>query len=487
MNRTWALIRIALIGLAALGPVRLSLNPALAQEKKAAPVDLAGTWDTSWGFATLQTTPMKGKRLMSVTGSYVAGKNMTGVIKSGTYDPETRILEINFFEAWQGDSNGAARLTMAPDGNHFKGTFKQGSMSGDLSMSRVRGHDFASRVDSIVADAGIRPDAPGAAVLVVEHGKPIFEKCYGLANIKEKRQITPQTTFELASCSKQFTGTAILLLFERGKLALNDDVRKYLPELPEYDKANPIRILHLAHHTSGLPEYMDFPDVKGKNPNFLTNEDYVGEFARHRKKFPLYFPTGTKERYTNTNYMLLALIVERVAKRPFAAFLKTEIFEPLGMKTAAVYENPKVNIKEPALGYHKEKGGFHTIWGVPPYRHETALEVGDGSVWASLDDMKRWDDGWREGKVLKAETIKKALVQSKIGKDQTVNYAFGWGLTVEDGKLVSMAHNGGWGGFHTFVDRNLTDERTLIVLSNGDNLDVDMVSRLFRAMPPKGK
>ena len=122
----------------------------------------------------------------------------------------------------------------------------------------------------------------------------------------------------MASCSKQFAGAAVLMLYEHGKLALDDDVRKYLPELPAYDPQNPIRILHLARHTSGLPEYMAFPNVTGKNANFLSNADYVAEFARRQTEFPLLFPTSENYRYTNSNYMLLALIVERVSKKSFA-------------------------------------------------------------------------------------------------------------------------------------------------------------------------
>ena len=256
--------------------------------------------------------------------------------------------------------------------------------------------DFGTRVDAIVAGAGIKANTPGVAVLVLEHGQEIFRKCYGLAHVKDKTPLTPQTTFELASCSKQFTGTAILLLFEQGNLALNDDVRKYLPELPEYDKKNPVRILHLARQTSGLREYMDFPDVKGK---------------------------------------------------------------------------------------HK----FEETWGAPPFRHETHLEVGDGAVWASLDDLARWDAGWRNGKILKAATIKLALVPSKYGDDQTTDYAFGWGVSVDKGKLLRMSHNGSWGGFLTYVDRNVAEDRTLIVLGNVDSLDVEAIVHTCRAIPPKGK
>ena len=159
---------------------------------------------------------------------------------------------------------------------------------------------------------------------------------------------------------------------------------------------------------------MDFPDVKGKHPAYLSNEDYVGEFARRRKKFPLYFPTGTKSRYTNTNYLLLALIVERVSHQSFGAFMKSEFFDPLGMKSATVYENPRVKPKEPALGYTEDKGVFREAWGPPPFRHETLLTVGDGAVWASLNDMAKWDEGWRKGKVLKPQTIKKALSSFEV-------------------------------------------------------------------------
>jgi CubicO group peptidase (beta-lactamase class C family) len=152
-------------------------------------------------------------------------------------------------------------------------------------------YDFArntptSYLDAIVARSGIKGDTPGVGVLVIDHGKVLLEKCYGLARLRDKRPITPETTFELASCSKQFTGAAILHLQEQGRLSIDDPVRQYLPELPVYEKNHPIRISHLAHHTSGLREYFEFPDVKGKHPDYLTNDDHVGLFARERTKFP---------------------------------------------------------------------------------------------------------------------------------------------------------------------------------------------------------
>jgi len=473
-----------MLGLACL----LGVGSAWADEPKNAakhPIDIAGVWDTSFGLATIHTDPIEGKKVLSVTGFYMVEKDKKGIIRKGTFDPATGILEFTFFESWQGNSVGTARMTLSPDRNHLKGKFNQGSLKGEWNMTRMRGHDFASGLDAIIADAGIHANTPGAAVLVLDHGEVAFRKMIGLAHLRDKKPITPTTTFELASVSKQFAGTAILRLYEQGKLALDDDVRKYLPELPVYDAKRPIRILNLARQTSGLPEYMDLEYVKGKDPRFVTNTDYVGEFAKQRAKFPLSFPTGSDWKYTNTNFMLLALIVERVSKKPFAAFMKGEFFEPLKMTTAGVYEHPNFKPHEPALGYHKEKNEFRESWGPPPFRHESLLTVGDGSVWCSLDDMARWDDGWRLDKVLTPETIKLALVPSKYGKDQTTDYAFGWGVTLENGHLASMAHNGSWGGFHTLIHRDVAQQRTLIVLSNTESMDVEAVDRLFRAMPPK--
>jgi CubicO group peptidase (beta-lactamase class C family) len=353
--------------------------------------------------------------------------------------------------------------------------------SGSHSARNPSAHDL----DAIVARSGVTRDTPGVGVLVIDHGKVLLEKCYGVAHIRDRRPITPETTFELASCSKQFTGAAILRLQEQGKLSVADPVRKYLPELPVYDRNHPIRISHLARHTSGLREYFDFPDVEGKHADYLVNDDYVGLFARLRARFPPHFPTGSDLRYTNTNFMLLALVVQRVAKEPFGAYLQREFFDPLGMKTATVYEQPDCTPHQPALGYQKKKGkgGFDESWGAPPFRHERLLLAGDGSIWASLADMARWDAGWREGKVLKPATIESYLAPSTYGDGKSTDYAFGWGVSVDDGRLLKMEHNGEWGGFTTHVRRDVARGRTVIVLANVDCVDIDAILRLCDALP----
>ena len=167
--------------------------------------------------------------------------------------------------------------------------------------------------------------------MVIDHGKVVFSKCAGLARLTDKKPITPQTTFELCSVSKQFTGAAILRLYEQGKLNLDDDIRKFIPEMPVYDANNPIRILDVARMTSGLPDDHVRPERRSsKNPDYWTNEDFAGEFARQLDKFPLKYPTGQDCEYSNTGYMVLGLIVERASKQRYSAFMKKEFFDPLG-------------------------------------------------------------------------------------------------------------------------------------------------------------
>jgi len=457
--------------------------------------DVAGIWESPWGIFTLRTAPADGNK-RAVTGSYASntGKNRTGLLEWGVFDPATGNLELALYAPWWGNqTKGRARLMLDAAGNRFKGTYKftnqdGGKDEGEVSLLRLGGANFAAAIDSILADAGIKADTPGAAVMVIDHGKVIFSKCAGLARLTDKKAITRQTTFDLCSMGKQFTGAAILRLYEQGKLNLDDDIRKFIPEMPVYDANNPIRILHVARMTSGLPDGVMYAEnVKSKNPDYLTNEDFAGEFARQRNKFPLKYPTGQQCEYSNTGYMVLALIVERASKQSYSAFMKKEFFEPLGMKTAWVNDTPRNAPSNPAYGYWREKDVFRFGTGPASITHSRLLPVGHGGVWASLDDMERCDAGWRQGKIIKPATQKLALVPSTYGDNIPNGYAFGWGVTVTKGRLQRMEHNGNFAGFLTFIERDVAEQRTLIVLCNSGSLDVAAVNRIFDAMPPKGQ
>jgi CubicO group peptidase (beta-lactamase class C family) len=341
---------------------------------------------------------------------------------------------------------------------------------------------LAAAVDALVRKNGFTAEGPGLAVLVYQPGKFVLKKGYGLADLDGQTPVTPRTLFELASVSKTFTATAVLILHDRGKLSVDDDVRRYLPELPEYRKGRLIRIRDLLQHVSGVPDYLEFEDVPARHKGYRVNEDYAGEFARQRRKFPLHFAPGERYEYSNTNFMLLALIVERVSGESFGTFLHDEVFVPAGMTDSFVYESPEAVPAHPApgcvnaVGYEKakKKGRWTAAWGTPPSRHEELLTVGDGAVWTNLEDMTRWDAAVRGGKLVKPETMRLALTPSKTRDGKTNNYGFGWALYFDDGgKLIGYGHDGSWGGFHTSYYRYVAADRTTVLLSNRGDFDPD--------------
>ncbi len=336
-------------------------------------------------------------------------------------------------------------------------------------------------VDAAVRRAGITPDGPGVAVLVVEKGRVVFRKGYGLANLKTRAPITPQTTFELASLSKPFTALAVLILHDRGKLAFDDDVRRHLPELPKPGKGRPLTVADLLRHTSGLPDYTELDPPRGGNGKYVTNADYLRLMARAKNPFKPKFPPGRKYQYSNTNYLLLALVVERASGEPFAKFMRNEIFKPLGMTGAWIHDDPRAVPKHPTLGYvnavgyaREKKGPYRPSWGAPPFRTETLLTAGDGALWCSLEDMARWDAGLRAGKLVQAATWRQALTPTRTGNGKRNTYGFGWTLELDGrGKLTGFGHGGSWGGFLTSYSRNLAADRTVILLSNRGDLDLE--------------
>jgi len=329
------------------------------------------------------------------------------------------------------------------------------------------------QVDALVREHGVKADGPGVGVLVVTRKGVQVKKGYGVANLAKKTPITAATTFELASVSKQFTGAAVLLLVQRGKVGVADDVRKHLPELPRYDAAHPITVDHLSRHTSGLPDYIAWAGEPPTKKPYYTNADVLPEFARRKEASPLEFRPGEKYEYSNSGYMVLASLVERVSGVSYGAFLAKEYFEPLGMKSAWVHESPRVPTVATAVGYTKDDDAWRPTWSAPTAeRHEELLTVGDGSVWASLDDMAAWDGGLRSGKPLKAETLLGALAPGRTRDGERLSYAMGW--VVEHGEkdaVTAMSHNGSWQGFETFIGHDVAHEITVVVLSNRGGFD----------------
>jgi CubicO group peptidase (beta-lactamase class C family) len=335
--------------------------------------------------------------------------------------------------------------------------------------------------DRLVKSHGFTADGPGLAVLVQQKDQPAFMRCVGLATLHDHKKVTPQTMFELASVSKSMTATAILILHEQKRLDVADDIRKHLPEIPDYDPKRPITIADLMHHVSGLASYLDFENVPAKNEDrdgkpYWLSSDYVGEFAR--QKIPLDFPTGKKYEYNNTNYTLLAVIIERVTGKSFGKFMRDAIFEPAGMKTTFVNEGlgsvPESSSRIDAIGYEFKKGKWQETWGTPPHRQETLLTVGDGAIWCSLEDMAAWDAALQTHKLLRPRTMRLGLRPSKTDNGKVNSYGFGWSLYYnKPEKLNGYGHTGSWGGFGTYYYHDLNTKRTIVFLGNGRDFDGD--------------
>jgi CubicO group peptidase (beta-lactamase class C family) len=337
-------------------------------------------------------------------------------------------------------------------------------------------------IDEIIKKRSINDQEPGVAILIIQPGRWIFQKGYGLANLHDQTPIGPRTLFELASVTKTFTATAVLILQERGELSIHDEVRKLLPELPEYSKGRPIRVSDMLQHISGLPDYEDFENVPVRHAGYRANADFLPEFARQRAKFPLRFAPGQKHEYNNSNFMLLALLVERVSRKTFGQFLREEIFEPAGMKNTFVYEDPATVPTQyapgckTATGYSRSgrKEPWQATWGTPPARREDLLTVGDGGIWSNLEDMAEWDSAIRTGKLLQPESMQLALTAPKTRDGASSGYGLGWELYFDpSGAMNGFGHGGLWGGFRTSYYRYLRADRTTVILSNRGTFDPD--------------
>ena len=332
---------------------------------------------------------------------------------------------------------------------------------------------LSAAVAKLARDSGIQPGTPGIAVLAKRPDRVLLAHGYGLAELTHKRAITACTRFELASISKSMTATAVLILQARGLLSLDDDVRKFIPELPSY-ASGPVRIRDMLQHVSGLTSYFDLENVPKSHKTYWVNTDYLAALG----KAPLDFPTGQKYEYNNTNYMLMPIIISRATRKPFASVMQEEIFTPAGMRSTFIYAGPgsiRANATPgcaDAVGYEREKGNWVASWGLPPsYRQPEHLEVGDGGIWSNLEDMAQWDAAVRTNKLVTPAIMRLALTGSRKNK----SYGLGWQIYSEGkGQLYGFGHDGYWSGFSTMYYNYRTDDHTTVLLSNrGGAIDLD--------------
>lgn len=302
-----------------------------------------------------------------------------------------------------------------------------------------------SQVDALMHDYD--GDVPGAAVLVVRDGKALVHKGYGLADVDAGVPVTPATNFRLASVSKQFTATAILLLEHDGRLHLDDPVQRWLPALPQSN----ITLRQLLTHTSGLLDYEDLMDPADTRQ--VHDSDVLQLLSTQDKT---YFAPGTSYRYSNSGYALLALIVERASGKRYADFLRERIFQPLGMRDTVAYENGVSSVAHRAFGHSDENGQW-----LRTDQSTTSAVLGDGGIYSSIDDLQRWDAALYDDRLLPKATWQQAFTPYTDTDDPTVRYGFGWRITGD-----TLWHSGETIGFRNVIVRDPSKQLTVVVLTN---------------------
>lgn len=316
-------------------------------------------------------------------------------------------------------------------------------------------------VDSIVY-ASLAKDQPGAAVGIIQNGEVVFMKGYGVANLEFNQPVTTTTKFNLASCSKQFTAACILLLEKEGKLKLDDDIRMYLTDMPDY--GTKITIRELMHHTSGIPTtdvLLLFADKL-----FETQWDQNDEYKMIREYDRLNFKPNEEHLYSNSGYFLMAKIIEKCTGKTFNAYLQEALCGPLGMKNTIVYSEPGLIMKERSSGYAKNGDQF-----VERFPLENSV-IGSTNEYTTIEDMMLWDKSLLEGGLLGKDVTKLLFnPMDTLNNGDTIKYTFGFNVWKYKGVRI-VEHGGYTSGYvsrnHLFPDNNFA----VVALGNCENVNV---------------
>ncbi len=321
----------------------------------------------------------------------------------------------------------------------------------------VAGDPEPAAIDAIFS--AWKDGTPGAALAVVRDEKIVYSRGYGMANLDHSVPIATNTVFDIGSTSKQFTAACVLLLAEDGKLAITDDVRKYLPELPQYEK--PITIAHLLHHTSGLRDYTALMGLGGLSIEPDYTEEFLLEMICRQKG--LNFAPGEQFSYTNTGFFLLGEIVRRVSGMPMSKFAKERIFEPLGMKSTLFWDDHTMVVPHRAESYYESQespGGYALAISMMD-------NVGDGGIYTTVEDLAKWDANFYHNTLGKGkpEFLDRMQEVGRLNNGQEIGYASGLFIGEHLG-MRKVSHAGGWRGFRAEMVRFPEKKLTVICLAN---------------------
>jgi CubicO group peptidase (beta-lactamase class C family) len=312
--------------------------------------------------------------------------------------------------------------------------------------------DPAARVDSVFA-AWRGADAPGCAVGVAENGRPVLRRAYGLADLEHQVPNTPETVFEAGSVSKQFTAASVVLLARQGKLSLEDDIRRYIPEVPDYGAR--ITIRHLLNHTSGLRDWGTVQEIAGwpRGTRIHTHAHVLDIVSRQRA--PNFAP-GAEYLYSNTGYNLLAILVERVSGTSLAEFSRREIFGPLGMTSTQWRDDFSRVVRGRAQAYDQRDGAYHLEM---PFENV----YGNGGLLTTVGDLLRWNDALASGAL--GGALRELETQGRLTGGRRIEYALGLRVAPYRG-VREVGHSGATAGYRAYLARYPDQGVSVAVLCN---------------------
>jgi len=314
----------------------------------------------------------------------------------------------------------------------------------------------AAAIDAVVETAMAEHRIPGVAVAVVRQGEVLLSKGYGLADLEHQVRVTPETMFQSGSVGKMFTAAAAMVMVEEGRLDLDVPIKTYIPEAPAMWDA--ITLRHLLSHTSGIPDYttdeMDY-----------TRDYPEDDLVRTAIELELEFPAGEQWNYSNTGYVMLGIIIGRVAEQPYWELLRERVWDPGSVPTIRVNFATDI-VPHRSSGYHLEDGELTNQGWVAPSLNSTA----DGSLLLSLQDMIAWNEVVRNRAVLSPQSWDAMLTPILLNSGEPYPYGFGWGVTELGGHPVHE-HGGGWQGFRTQYTRIVDDDIAIVVLTNASHAE----------------
>lgn len=367
----------------------------------------------------------------------------------------TKILQKALFRACF--SAGLVSLLLScndPSPEAHAGSMKKTEQdSVDRLLIGLRAKEKAYQLDTLFKNMHKQKGFNGN-VLIVQQGQVLYKNSFGYSNYEKKDSLKLGSAFQIASVSKTFTAAAVLLLKERGKLSLTDSVEKFIPGFPYKG----ITVAMLLSHRSGLPNYVYFCEgYSSRNSDFLSNDSVIRWMIEHRPE--PYAPPGRKFNYCNTNYCLLASIVEKASGMPYAAFMKKNIFEPLSMTNTWVRTFPDTTT------YKHRTVAYNMKW---KRKTDDCFDgvQGDKGIFSTVEDMYKWDRALYSEKLLKRSTLQEAFAPRSFEKKGRRNYGYGWRMITEGDSALVVFHNGWWHGYNATFFRRPADQSAIIVLGN---------------------